>query len=335
MSARWLVLLLCLLAPRAFAGADTTLFAEGPWRVIGVDAGGEPDPIDVSTRDAALGAFAALAFEYDLGAGFVRVLTLAADGTIAPALPPPGEPGATAVLGRYFECGGGLTDPLRFVALELPDAAKGGDLELRGTLSNLDSLVSDKLRLRVFQPRPDRVRAELRFKLRATRDLCVDPERRETEEEFRIVELHTRFLSPASHWNDLVRYVKAIDVDCDAFGDCDFERRSFCAPLENATGYVIDSPKGMRSRDLGLFHTASAPGATPTLLVEAFSPSPRAIRPQGFVTATDDPSTSNVAFWANWTDVKREHRLGRTVGSFRFELRAEPPSNPGCDRRQD
>lgn len=332
---RWLPLLLCLLAPPAFAGADTTLFEDGPWRVIGVDAGAEPNPIDVSTQDAALGEFAALEFEYDLGAGFVRVLSLAADGTIAPTLPPPSEPGATAVLGRYFECDGGLTNALRFVALVLPDRAKGGDLELGGTLSNLDSLVSDKLRLRVFQPRSDRVRVELKYKLRATRDLCVDPERRETEEEFRIVELHTNFLSPAGHWNDLVRYVKAIDVDCDAFGDCDADRRSFCAALENSTGYVIDAPKGLRSRELGLFHTSNAPDATPTLSIEAFSPSPRSIRPQGFATASGDPEASNVALWANWTDVKREHRLGRTVGSFRFALEAEPPSNPGCDRRQD
>jgi hypothetical protein len=332
---RWLPLLLCVLAGPAFAGIDSTLFDDARWRVIGVDAGGEPNPIDVSTRDAALGAFAALDFQYDLGAGFVRVLSLAADGTIAPTLPPPAEPGASAVLGRYFECDGGLTDALRFVALELPDRAKGGDLELRGTLSNLDSLVSDKLRLRVSQPRSDRVRIELRYKLRAARDLCVDPERRETEEEFRIVELHSNFLSPAAHWNDLTRYVKAIDVDCDTFGDCDFDRRSFCAPLANETGYVIDSPNRLHSREIGLFHTSSSPDATPTLVIEAFSPSPHAIRPQGFVTASADPGASNVSFWANWTEVNREHRLGRTVGSFRFALEAEPPSNPGCDRRQD
>jgi hypothetical protein len=33
--------------------------------------------------------------------------------------------------------------------------------------------------------------------------------------------------------------------------------------------------------------------------------------------------------------VKREHENGKTVGSFRFTLEAEPPRNPSCDRRQN
>jgi hypothetical protein len=156
-------------------------------------------------------------------------------------------------------------DPLRRLA-QLPEKTKGGGrLELTGTLSNFDSLVSDKLKLSLPPPKADRVRVELRYKLRATRDLCVDPERRDTQEEFRIVELRTRFLSPAAHQSDLTRYVKAIDLDCDLFGDCEFDRRSFCAALENVTGYVIDSPNAARPEP---FHTSNTPDSAPTLTIE-------------------------------------------------------------------
>ena len=328
---RLLPLLGWLLAAPALAGGGTTLFDDGEWRAVGVGAGSMS-----VIGSGAQGDFAALELSYDLGAGFVPVLRLLEDGTLEPTLPPPGEPGATAVLGRYFECGGGLTDPLRFVSLELPEKTKGGGrLELTGTLSNLDSLVSDKLKLSLQPPKGDRVDVELRYKLRATRDLCVDPERHDTQEEFRIVELHSRFLSPAAHQNDLTRYVKAIDRDCDAFGDCDFDRRSFCAALENVTGYVIDSPNTLSDREIGLFHTSNAPDPTPTLTIEMRQPSPGSVKPQGFVVASADPNARNVAFWADWANVKREHQNGKTVGSFRFTLEASEPRNPSCDRRQD
>jgi hypothetical protein len=327
---RLLPLLCWLLAAPALAGGGATLFDDGEWRAVGMGAGSM-----AVIGPGGQGDFAALELSYDLGMGFVPVLRLLDDGTIEPTLPPPGEPGATAVLGRYFECDAGLTDPLRFVFLALPEKAKGGRLELTGTLSNLDSLVSDKLKIDLQQPKADRVRVELRYKLRATRDLCVDPERRDTQEEFRIVELHTRFLSPAEHLSDLTRYVKAIDLDCDTFGDCDFDRRSYCAALENVTGYVIESPNRLRGREIGLFHTSNAPGPTPTLTIEMQKPNPHAVKPQGFVVQSADPGARNVTFWADWADAKRDYKNGKTLGSFRFALEAEPPRNPSCDRRQD
>lgn len=326
------LLLSSLLAAPALAGAPALLFDDGGWRVLGVDAGAIP----VSRDGVALGSFARLELRYDLGAGFVPVLSLAEDGTIEPALPPPGVPGATAVLGRYFECAGGLVGPLRFAALELPERAKGGGkLELRGTLSNFDSLVGEKLKLVLAKPKPDEVRADFQFKLRATRNLCIDPARRDTQEEFRIVELSSRYLSPANHLSDLARYVKAIDLDCDLFGDCDFDRRSFCAPLENATGYVIDSPNRLHDREVQLVHTTSGPAPTPTLVVEMFAPSPSNVKPQGFVTASADPDARNVSFWTDWSGSKREYRAGKKLGRFRFALEAREPREPGCDRTQD
>jgi hypothetical protein len=334
----FLVLVFLWLPLPALAGVSTTLFQDERWRIEGVDPGAEPVPIEVTRKKVALGNFSALDFFFDRGAGFVHFLTLRADGSIEPRLPEAGLPGATAVLGRYFECGGGLTDPLRFLSLDLPKSSKRGNdgyLKLRGTLSNLDSLMGDKLKLYVLAPKDDRVRLEMLYRLRATRDFCVDPARRDTEEEFRIVELQSNYLSPMQHLSDLARYVKAIDVDCNFFGDCSLDRTSQCAPLQNQTGYVIDAPKRLRDREIQLFHTSDLPGETPSLIVEMYAPSPRAVKPQGYVTASADPLERNVALWADWVDVKREHKDGKKVGWFAFALEAEAPRNPGCDRTQE
>jgi hypothetical protein len=98
---------------------------------------------------------------------------------------------------------------------------------------------------------------------------------------------------------------------------------------------VIDSPNRLRDRDIDLFHTSNLPGETPTLSVEMFAPSPHAVKAQGFVTETSDPDARNVALWADWVDVKREHKLGKSVGWFAFALEAREPRTPGCNRTQD
>lgn len=326
--------LLWLLALAAPALADTTLFQDEHWRVVGTDVGSEPQPIAVSQDDVPLGDFAALRILYALDAGFVPVLSLSAAGALEPTLPPPGVPGASAVLARYSDCEAGLTAPLRFTALELPRKAKQGRFDLRGTLSNGDSLESEKLKLRVLAPKPEKVRVELRYRLVATRDLCVDREQEEATDEFRAVELVTQYLSPAQHLSDLTRYVKDVELDCDLF-DCEYDKEWFCAALENVSGPVIDSPKRLRGRDLELVHTNSAPAATPTLSVELRSPNANDFKPQGLVTASDDPGARNVSFWADWVEVRRQYGEGKKVGTFRFALEALAPEPRSCNRTQD
>lgn len=329
---RFLVLLLgCALA--APAAAQLTLLDDGRWQITG-EADGAAPQIAVSVDGVSAGAFATLRFTYAGDAGFDEVLVLRGDGTIEPSLPG-GVPGATARLARYWDCERGLVGPLRFVSLELPARSKkGGRLDLRGRLSNLDSLESEKLKLRIRPPKPDRVRLEFRYRLRATRELCIDRERRETAEEFRVVELAAKFLGPAVHTNDLTRYVKNLRVECDLF-DCDVEKITFCSPLANETGYVIDDPKRLDDRVMSLFHTSNAPAATPTLELELLSPRPHDLRPQGFVTGSSDPAERNVTFWANWVEVRGRYGAGRKLANFNFALEAEPPRSPGCDRTQD
>lgn len=329
---RWMVLMLgCALA--APAAAQVTLLDDGRWRVTGVADAGAPQ-IAVSVDDVPTGTFAALRFAYAGDAGFDEVLVLRGDGTIEPSLPG-GVPGATATLGSYWDCDVGLVGPLRFVSLELPARSKkSGRLDLRGRLSNLDSLESEKLKLRIREPKPERVRVEFRYRLRATRELCIDRERRDTFEEFRAVELGASFLGPGVHTNDLARYVKDLRFECDFF-DCDVEKVTFCAPLVNQTGYVIDNPKRLDDRVLSLFHTSDAPAPTPTLELELLSPHPHNLKPQGFVTESSDPAERNVAFWADWVEVRGRYGAGRKLANFKFALEAEPPRRPGCDRTQD
>jgi hypothetical protein len=324
---RWLVLLLsCALAEPA---AAQMLLDDERWQIAGVSDAAAPQ-IAVSVDDAPAGAFAALRFAY-LGD---EVLVLRGDGMIEPSLPG-GVPGATATLGSYWDCERGRVGPLRFVSLELPASSrKSGRLDLRGELSNLDSLESEKLKIRIREPKPERVRLEFRYRLRATRELCIDQARRDTFEEFRVVELATNFLGPGVHTNDLTRYVKDLRFDCDFF-DCDVEKVIFCAPLVNQTGYVIDNPKRLDDQVLSLFHTSNAPAPTPSLELELLSPHPHNLKPQGFVTESSDPAERNVAFWADWVEVRGRYGDGRKLANFKFALEAEPPRDPGCDRTQD
>jgi hypothetical protein len=326
-----LLLLGCALA--APAAAQVTLLDDGRWRVTGVADAGAPQ-VAVSVDDVPSGAFAALRFEYAGDSGLDEVLVLGGDGKIEPSLPG-GVPGATATLGSYWDCERGLVGPLRFVSLELPARSKkSGRLDLRGELSNLDSLRSEKLKIRIREPKPSLLRLEFRYRLRATRELCIDLERRDTFEEFRVVELGASFLGPAVHTNDLTRYVKDLRFECD-FLDCDVEKVTFCAPLVNQDGYVIDNPKRLDDEVLSLFHTSNVPAPTPTLELELRSPHPHDLKPQGFVTASSDPAQRNVAFWADWVEVRRRYAEGRKLANFKFALEAEPPRNPGCDRSQD
>jgi hypothetical protein len=325
------LLLLGLALP---ARADEILFDDGRWQVVGVDASAEPEPILVTRDGAPLGAFAALRVLYDVGAGFVPVVTLYAGGAIEPTLPPPGVPGATALLGRYADCDVGLTAPLRFTALELPAQAPASRLELRCALSNGDSLASEKLRIRVLAPTAERTRVELRYRLVAQRDLCVDASQHEATDEFRAVELLTQYLSSTQQLSDSTRYVKAVDLDCDVF-DCDLDKEWFCADLANTTGPVLDNPRRLEGRPLQLVHTTDSPAATPTLSLEARSPHFHQLKPQGSVTESSDPLARNVSFWADWVGVKRQYRAGQRVGRWHFALEALPPERRSCDHRQD
>jgi hypothetical protein len=324
----WALASLCLALASPVSG-QVSLLDDGRWEIHGLADAGAPQ-IQVQVDGSSAGHFAALRFRF-LGD---EVLVLRGDGEIEPTLPG-GAPGATASLGRYWDCDRGLVGPLRFVALELPARSKkNGKLDLRGELANLDSLVSEKLRIRIRPPKPERLRVEFRYRLRTTRALCVDRERRDTQEEFRVVELAARYLGPDAHTNDLTRYVRNRKLDCDIF-ECDIDKITFCAPLANETGYVIEKPRRLDSRKMTLFHTSDAPTRSATLELEIRKPRAHDVKPQGFVTESVDPTTPNVTFWADWVKVEGRYGEGRKVGKFRFALEALPPRQPGCDRVQD
>jgi hypothetical protein len=329
---RWPVLLLCC-ALAAPAAAQVTLLDDGRWHVVGVADPAAPQ-VAVRVDDAPAGSFAELRFAFTDGGANDLVLVLRGDGTLLPALPG-AAPGASATFGSYWDCEFGFVGPLRFVSLELPARSKkSGVLDLRGQLANLVSLESEKLKLRIKKPKPDRVRVELRYRLRTTRELCIDKSRRDTDEEFHVADLAATFIGPNAHTNDLTRYVKDLRFDCD-FLDCDVDKVSFCAPLVNQTGYVLDKPRRLEDKRMGLFHTSNAPEPTPTLLLELRSPHPHHVKPQGFVTESTDPAERNVAFWADWVEVKGRYGAGKKLANFRFALEAASPRDPSCDRNQD
>ena len=326
------LLLGLLMAAPAFAGAGSLLFDDGRWRVFGVPSGMDPLPITVTQNKTTLGTFSSLSFLFDKGGVFVLVLTLDSDGTIQPSVPS-GVPGAVAQLTRYFECETGLTDPIRFTAIELPKKTSNDFMKLKGEASNFDSLVTDKLKIYVIRPDNNLMDVEFQYKLKATRDICVDQARHETDEEFRIFQIDSRFVSAGNQLNDLARFTKNIDVDCNVFGDCNLDRVRECAPLSNTTGYIFDSPNRLADRRIELFHTTETPAATPTLDAILFSPAPNRVKPQGFVTESDDLSL-NVSLWGNWVDADKTYKTGKTIGSFDFAIEADKPDQAGCDRIQ-
>ena len=88
--------------------------------------------------------------------------------------------------------------------------------------------------------------------------------------------------------NDVARYTKNVDIDCDFFGDCELDKIRVCSEIENETGYLFDDPNTLDDRHVELFHSTDRAGETPTLDVVMFSPSPSDVKPQGFVTASGD-----------------------------------------------
>ncbi len=327
-----LLLLGCLLAAPALAGVGSELFNDGKWRVVGIPPGVEP-PIAVTHDKTALGDFSALQFFFEKGGVFVLVLTLSADGAIQPSVPS-GVPGGVATLARYFECETGLTDPLRFTAIELPKKTSNDFMKLKGEASNFDSLVTDKLKIYVIRPEDNLMDVEFVYKLKTTRDICLDQNRDQTQETFRIAQLDSRFVSGANQLNDTARYTKNIDLDCDLFGDCDLDRIRVCSPISNTTEYLFDDPNRLADHRIELFHSTELPDPTPTLDLIMFNPGFNRVKPQGFVTQSADPFALNVSLWAYWVDVKQQYNANKTVGTFDFVIEADKPDVPGCDRTE-
>ncbi len=329
----WIIALVATGAATAYA--ETNLLNSATWAIDGADDGGaNPRDIMILVDEVPVGAFSEVNFSYNFdGIGPTRVFSIKGNGALQPTLAPPSEPGALVSLVSYWDCEQGLIPPVEVVELSWKSKVAGKPvLDLRGQISNHNSIEATDVRLRFSQPKTNAVSVELQYQLRATRDFCVDLAKHDTQEEFRVVTFLGNYISTNVNNNDQVRYVKDDSTDCGPFVDCGKSKTSVCFALTDEEGYLISHPRRLADPRMWFVHRQTTPRNTPTLIAEFRAPGKGRIKPQGFVIPTVDPSEDNVRFWGNWVDAKRNYKDGQKVGKFRFILSAEPPREFGCEQ---
>ncbi len=317
------------------AAAETNLFDNGMWSLTGID-GTDPEAhkIAVLVDKQPVGAYADLVLTFNFeGTGPAEVCLLNGDGPIKLRLPPPSVPGGTFHLSSYWECATGLVQEVAITELSFRTKGRAkSPLTATGKLSNFDSLESSKLKLKFYPAETNQVRVDVRYKLKALRDLCVEKPADAEQDAFRIASMGANYLSASSNQNDMVRYRRVTDKACDPYTGCHISRESFCAYLENEIDYLFGTSRRLGDATVSLHHTTRLPYETPTLAVDFRSPRPHFIKPQGFIAPAFDDQVANVLIWGNWVSVKKDYRHGRKVGKFHFVLNVRDPRKPNCDQ---
>jgi hypothetical protein len=307
------------LAVPATAAADVQVFQQGGWVVDGAsDTGQDPHEIRVSVDGGFVGVFSELkVFDADPVCCF-QTASVKGSGAIRAVPLPPAEWGATFHGPGYWDCdpavgNGGFVQSLRITDLDLRlDPADPSRLRMDGVASNLASFEASDLVLRFDPPGAAATRVELAYTLVATRGFCIDPLRQGSHEGFRAARMASNHLSAAVHDSNRALYLGVPMVAVEA-------------ELGNLTGFVFPSPVPLAGQRLYLVHDDALPRATPTLRIRFLAPTGPAIVPQGFVTASTDPSDDNVDLWGNWQAAPGSFAQGQTVGAFHLELAALAP----------
>jgi len=329
---------LLLLAMAVTALADTNIFTSPSWVVDGaVDSGPSPSEINVTVQKVPAGAFSELKvfFNYD-GTNLAQVFSLKGQGTIQPLLLSPLVPGGAMRLTSYRDCDVGQVEPMGITDLQFkPPKGPKSPMQVKGRLTNFDSLISTDLKMKFYVPSTNSVMVDVRYKLSATRDICVDHTLAEEEDELRIAEMDTNFISPETNQNTRVRYIRVKDTTCDPYTGCHVSKGSFCADLDNIVGYLFGTPRLLGNNTLALLHTNDLPQNTPTLAIDFHAPPHHHVKPQAYVVPTNDPSDPNVTVWGNWVDVHKSYRDGQKVVRVRVVLNARDPNKPNCDQTKE
>jgi hypothetical protein len=318
--------------------AETNLFDNGTWSLIGIE-GLNPDAhkIAVTIDKQAAGAYSHLLLQYNFEeVGPARTCEISGEGPIRMLLPPPSAPGGYFELASYWDCATGLVRGVAFT--EISFQTKGNSksaLKATGKLSNFDSLEATKVKMEFSPADTNRVQFELKYQLRATRDICVDLTGHDNQDEFRTATINAYYLSAESNQNDLVRYTRIKSKNCDPYSGCHVSKETFCASLAGEGGYLFGVPRAMADPTLALFHTSRLPVETPSLAVDFRSPQRSALKPQAFIAPVADGVVENVSVWANWLGVKKEYRRGHGLKSFRLILFARDPFTPKCDQTKE
>jgi hypothetical protein len=316
------------------AFTDTNLVNNGWWALDGTDDNGtNPVSMALSVKGKTAGSFTELAISYNLGGtGMVSVCTIKGGGEIRLTLPPPGEFGGGFYTAGYWDCDEGFVPTMMITGLDVRvRSGKNGALELRGKVSNGTSMAAKDFAIKFMPPTPNLTRADVRYTLFATRDVCLDQNTHTNADDFPAVRMAANYLSPDVQENDQARYVRVTEKICVSFV-CITKKKSYCDDLVNEDGFIVNSPSNLRGGVLYLVHRQATPRDTPTLQVKFATPAASRMKGQGFVNASSDPTAQNVNLWANWTDAKPSYRAGKRIGKFHYLLQAAPANTSSCDQ---
>ena len=313
--------------------ADTNLLTKADWVVDGTDdTGTNAASINMSVNGNAMGAFSELAVSFNVGGtGIVKVCTITGAGEIRLALPPPGQFGGSFYTTGYWDCEAGFIPTMTITELNIRE--KGGKkelLEFKGKISNLVSMAAKDFTMTLLPPQTNSFRAELSYSLYAISDFCIDQTNHTNKDDFQVARMAANFVDTGTQQNDEVRFVKITSKTCFYYG-CITKTKTYCTNLVNQGGFVIDNPPRLGGGTVWLLHTQPLPQETPTLIGRFSSPSRGRLRPQGYVTASADPSVQNVGFWVDWIDAKASYRNKKRIGKFCYTLEVDSPRALSCD----
>jgi hypothetical protein len=313
--------------------ADTNLVTTRTWVVDGADASA-PDArkINIVVDRAPVGAFSELKFYFNFdGTNAMQVFSVKGSGVIRPSLPPPGVPGGAFLLTGYWDCDAGFIDDMNITDLEFRSRGGSKTLLAHGKIANGDSLEANDLMLKFHPAQTNDIAVDVRYRLVATRDFCVDMTHHPAQEEFQVARMIANFISAQTNQNNRIRLVKLDSRICDPYTGCHSSKSSLCADLANTNQYVFGKPRLLADDALVLLHTNQSPYNTPTLAINFHSPIHSQLRAQGHLTTTDDPTVPNVTVWGNWVGAHKRYKSRRSVGRFRYTLEARDPNDPHCD----
>jgi len=312
--------------------ADTTLFDNGRWGVVGAtDPGPDPRNIAVSINGAPAGNYSELKLYFGFtGAGFPQVFSITGRGAVRASLPPPGEFGGTFWLTRYWDCAIGLVPSLVITELNLQVEPNSPQvLIFEGAVSNLTSFGASDFRLKFPSPNFNEVKVEVSYTLVATRDFCVDSSRQSLEEGFQVARMTSSFIDSDERLSDLIRYDTRL-ASCDGWG-CWGANGSVCGSLHNEDSELVCFDDKLTDPGLMLVHQSPYPRNTPTLKINFDLPKHKKLNPQGMTFFSDDPDVDNVDFWANWRAAKNSYKAGKKLGKFQYTMKVIPPDTVSCN----
>jgi hypothetical protein len=315
------------------AFADTNLVNNGFWVIDGTDdTGSNPTNITLSVDGNPVSSFSELILSYNVGgSGVVAVCTIKGSGGIRLSLPPPGVFGGTFFTTGYQDCDEGLIPTMSIVELDIRvRKGKRGDAQLKGKISNFTSMEAKDFTMKFSPPDTDSTSVDVKYGLFATRDVCINQTNHALADDFHAVSMTANYLSPDVHENDQARYVRITSKTCFFYG-CVVHKKSLCESLVNTNGFLIGVPRVLGNTTLLLVHTQPLPQNTPTLIVQFHQPSRGAVKPQGLVNESADPTEQNISLWGDWVTARTHYRDRQRIGRFRYTLSVVPPRVYSCD----